>query len=105
MGKYKKNKPKREKKPPVHRTREERQEEARKRQEEARKILAKLTELQLNVTYEPIQMLYKRLNEYIEKGERIIVNIPFPEINRRIRGILAISVREMVWIKMENEKF
>jgi hypothetical protein len=98
MGKYKKNKPKREKKPPVHRTREE-------RQEEARKILAKLTELQLNVTYEPIQMLYKRLNEYIEKGERIIVNIPFPEINRRIRGILAISVREMVWIKMENEKF
>ncbi len=98
MGKYKKNKPKREKKPPVHRTREE-------RQEEARKILAKLTELQLNVTYEPIQMLYKRLNEYIEKGERITVNIPFPEINRRIRGILAISVREMVWIKMENEKF
>ena len=98
MGKYKKNKPKREKKPPVHRTREE-------RQEEARKILAKLTELQLNVTYEPIQMLYKRLNEYIEKGERIIVNIPFPESNRRIRGILAISVREMVWIKMENEKF
>jgi len=98
MGKYKKNKPKREKKPPVHRTREE-------RQEEARKILAKLTELQLNVTYEPIQMLYKRLNEYIEKGERITVNIPFPEINRRIRGILAISVREMVWMKMENEKF
>jgi len=98
MGKYKKNKPKREKKPPVHRTREE-------RQEEVRKIITMLTELQLNVTYEPIQMLYKRLNEYIEKGERITVNIPFPEINRRIRGILAISVREMVWMKMENEKF
>jgi len=45
------------------------------------------------------------LNEYIEKGERILVNIPFPEVNRRIRGVLAISVRETVWIKMEKEKF
>ncbi len=98
MGKFKKNKPKREKKPPVHRTREE-------RQEEARKIISKLSELQLGLTYEPIQTLYKRLNEYIEKGERILVNIPFPEVNRRIRGVLAISVRETVWIKMENEKF
>lgn len=98
MGKFKKNKPKREKKPPVHRTHEE-------RQEEAKKIISKLSELKLNLTYEPIQMLYKCLNEYIEKGERIKVNIPFPEINRRIRGILAVSIREMVWIKMENEKF
>jgi hypothetical protein len=98
MGKFKKNKPKREKKAPIHRTREE-------RQEEARKIISTLSNLQLNLTYEPIKTLYKRLNEYIEKGERIIVNIPFPEINRRIRGILAISVRETVWIKMENEKF
>jgi hypothetical protein len=98
MGKFKKNLPKREKKLPVYRTREE-------RQEEARKIISTLSELQLDLTYEPIKMLYKHLNEYIEKGERILVNIPFKEVNRRIRGVLAISVRENVWIKMEKEKF
>ena len=43
--------------------------------------------------------------EYINEGERITVNIPFPEINRRIKGILAISKREDVTIALLNEKF
>ena len=33
------------------------------------------------------------------------INIPFPEINRRIKGLLAISVNEQVWINLKNEKF
>ena len=57
------------------------------------------------MTYEPIKKLYQKFKEYIQEGNRIEVNIPFPEINRRIKGILAISVREEVWVNLKNEKF
>ena len=96
MGKFKKNKPKREKREPVYRTKEE-------RQAEVRTIIDKLAELQLDLTYDPVKTLYQKLNEYIEKGERMKISISFPEIHRRIKGILAISVREQVWIRMEKE--
>ena len=39
------------------------------------------------MTYEPVKLLYKKFKEYITEGQRIVVNIPFPEINRRIKGI------------------
>ena len=97
MGKYKKNKPKREKKPPVHRTKEQ-------RHDEIKEILKKLSELNLNSIYEPIQQLYACFKEYIEEGNRIEINIPFPEAHRRIKGVLAISVRENVWVNLKNEK-
>ena len=96
MGKYKKNKPKREKKPPVQRTKEQ-------RRNEIREILKKLSEFKLNTVYEPIQQLYTYFKEYIEKGERIEINIPFPEIQRRIKGVLAVSMREEVWINLKKE--
>ena len=43
--------------------------------------------------------------EYITEGQRLVVNIPFPEINRRFKGILAISKNEDVTIALLNEKF
>jgi len=89
---------KRVKKEIVYRTKEE-------RQNEVKEILNKLSEFDLNMTYEPIKKLYQKFKEYIQEGNRIEVNIPFPEINRRIKGILAISVREEVWVNLKNEKF
>jgi len=99
MGKKNRKKgDKRVKKEIVYRTKEE-------RQNEVKEILNKLSEFDLNMTYEPIKKLYQIFKEYIQEGNRIEVNIPFPEINRRIKGILAISVREEVWINLKNEKF
>jgi len=89
---------KRIKKEIVYRTKEE-------RQNEIKEILEKLSEFDLNLNYEPIKKLYQKFKEYIQEGNRIEINIPFPEINRRIKGILAISVREEVWINLKNEKF
>ena len=97
MGK-KDRKPKRQKKEIVYRTKEE-------RQNEVKEILSQLNKFKLNMNYEPIKKLYAKFKEYIQEGNRIEVNIPFPEINRRIKGILAISVREEVWINLKNEKF
>ena len=97
MGK-KDRKPKRPKKEIVYRTKEE-------RQSKVKEILSQLSNFDLNIKYEPIKKLYEKFKEYIQEGNRIEVNIPFPEINRRIKGVLAISVREEVWINLKNEKF
>ena len=47
----------------------------------------------------------KLLNNYVKSGDRIKVSIPFPEINRTIRGVLATSKKEEVYIKLEYEKY
>jgi hypothetical protein len=98
MGKHKKNKPKKEKREIVYRTKEE-------RQKEIREILKQLSKFELTPRYEPVKELYKQFKQYIDTGDRIEINIPFPMINRRIKGLLAASVNENVWIKLQNEKF
>ena len=94
----KKKKNKREKKAPEYRSKEE-------RQSEVKHVLEQLNEFQLNTKFEPVKKLYIKFKEYIGVGERLIVNIPFPEINRRIKGVLAINKREDVTIALLNEKF
>jgi len=98
MGKHKKNKPKKEKREIVYRTKDE-------RREEVRTILKQLSKFELTPRYEPVKELYKQFKRYIDTGDRIEINIPFPMINRRIKGLLAASVNENVWIKLQNEKF
>ena len=92
------HKVKKEKKAPEYRSKEE-------RQSEVKHVLEQLNEYQLNTKFEPVKKLYIKFKEYIGGGERLIVNIPFPEINRRIKGVLAINKREDVTIALLNEKF
>jgi hypothetical protein len=98
MGKNKKKGTKRIKKEIVYRTKEQ-------RQNEVKEILKKLSEFQLNIKYEPVRKLYELFKEYISEGRRLEINIPFPDIHRRIKGLLAISVREEVWITLKSERF
>jgi len=95
MGKRRsKNK---EKQQPEYRSKEE-------RVEEIKPILAKMSELQLNPSYDEIKELYEHIKLYIASGDRIEINIPFPSIKKRIIGILAINKREQVWVMLKNEK-
>ena len=73
--------------------------------QEARIIIDKLTELKLTISYDPIKKLFIILQNYIKNGERTNVNIPFPMINKRIKGILSDTVNEKCWIKLEHEQF
>ena len=82
----------------VYRTKEE-------RQYEVKEILKQLSSFDLNIKYEPIKKLYGLFQTYIKEDKRIKVNIPFPEINRRIKGLLAISANEEVWVNLKHEKF
>lgn len=98
MVNNKKNKNKKLKKPQEYRTQNE-------RKEEVKNVLKQLSDFQLNPTYEPVKKLYLKFKEYISTGDRLVVNIPFPEVNRRIKGVLAINKREDVTIALLNEKF
>ena len=71
------------------------------RQNDVRPIFLKLTELNLNITYDPVKKLYKLINEFVNDGIRQIIHIPFPEINRKIRGILSPNAKEESWVKLE----
>ena len=87
--------PKYDKKNPILRTKEE-------RKAEARIIINKLTELELTVSYEPIKELFGILQKYINEGGKITINIPFPMIERRIKGLLPDTVNEKCWVKLEQ---
>ena len=45
------------------------------------------------------------IKTYIDTGERQIIKIPFPEIDRCIQGILATSKREKVWVRLIQQKY
>ena len=69
------------------------------------RLIKQLAPLELTPKYDPIKQLYQIFKEYIETGNRIEINIPFPMINRRIKGLLAASINEEVWVKLQQEKF
>ncbi len=74
------------------------------RQCEADKIFLMLEQLELTNEYSEIQELTTLVQTYINSGERIVVNIPFLEVNRKIEGVLATSKREKVWVKLTHQK-
>jgi hypothetical protein len=96
--KAKKDKEKSNAKTPVLRSKEE-------RQIEAHKVVSKLNELELTVAYEPIKELFTILKDYVNNGGKIEVNIPFPMINKRIRGLLPDTVNEQCFIALKHEDF
>ena len=103
MGKkHKKNKDNlsnKEKYIPMYRTKEE-------RILETKPIIEKLTELGLTLEQNnELKELFILIKTYIQDGERLEINIPFPSINRRIKGILATNIREEVSIRMISEKY
>ena len=68
-------------------------------------IIKELSKFELTPTYDPIKELYGYFKEFIEKGEYIKVNIPFPMINRRIKGELMPNKKADSTICLAHEKF
>jgi len=97
-NKKREKKEKKEKKVSQYRTKEQ-------RQEEVKNIMKQLSKYGLNMTYEPIKKLMLLFKEYINEDNDIKVSIPFPEINRRIKGKLATNIKEEVTVALINEKF
>lgn len=67
------------------------------REEEAFKILNTMIETGFTVTKYPcLQVLINHVYNYIHNSVRIELNIPLPEIDRTITGVLATDRREQV---------
>jgi hypothetical protein len=71
------------------------------RQKEVRPIIEKLTELNLNASDHPeLQLLFSEMKRYVDSGERIELNIPFPAKNTIIEGVLETDTQRQVWVKL-----
>ena len=63
-------------------------------------IIQKLTDLQISANeHEEIRELLTKIQVYIQQGERIEINIPFPIADVDIIGVLATDINERVWVK------
>ena len=68
-------------------------------------IIKQLSDFDLNIKYEPVKKLFFYFKQYIEEDKDIKISIPFPEINRRIKGKLCTNIKEEVTIALIKEKF
>jgi Ethanolamine utilization protein EutJ (predicted chaperonin) len=59
------------------------------RREQVRPIFEKLAELKLTASEnDEIKELFQIISAYIKTGDKQTINIPFPAINKRIKGLL-----------------
>ncbi len=65
-------------------------------------IIKKINELNLSTEYPSIKILYELFKEYLDNDYSININIPFPEINRKIIGLLPINLKNKPIIKIIN---
>ena len=80
----------------VYRTKEQ-------RISEIKPIINKLSELKIKASeHEEIRELLTKIQIYIQQGERIELNIPFPIADVDIKGVLATDIKERVWIKFSK---
>ena len=71
------------------------------RQGEIRTIIEKLTELQLTSQYESVKKIMQIFSIFIKEGGSFEINIPFPEIKKRFRGLLTDNKKYQIWVKLE----
>lgn len=93
--KNKKNKVKKEYKVSEYKTKEE-------RQEQVKTIINEISKLELSNQYEPVKKLYACFKKYIDEGNNVKINIPFPMIQRTIVGELKIGKKEECVVCLQN---
>ena len=71
------------------------------RQNEVKTIIKKLNELHLNTSYDGIKILFQNMKDYLNSENSIIINIPCPELNIFIKGVLEVDLSKKVWVKLE----
>ena len=70
------------------------------RQADVRPIIEKLTELNITVLESPIKELFSKMRLFVQLGEKIDVNIPYPKTNQIIEGVLHPKIGKRTWVKM-----
>ena len=74
------------------------------RQAEVRPIIEKLTEMNITVLEPPIKDLFSKMRLFVQIGEKIEINIPYPKTNQIIEGVLHPKIGKRTWVKMTTVK-
>ena len=74
------------------------------RQAEVRPIIEKLTEMNITVLEPPIKELFSKMRLFVQIGEKIEINIPYPKTNQIIEGVLHPKIGKRTWVKMTTVK-
>ena len=74
------------------------------RQAEVRPIIEKLTEMNITVLEPPIKDLFSKMRLFVQIGEKIEINIPYPNTNQIIEGVLHPKIGKRTWVKMTTVK-
>lgn len=72
------------------------------RRQESLQILYQLKQHGITSKFPAIHTLIQELTRYVKEGMRIQLNIPFPEMNKIIKGVLAIHKREECTVVMKH---
>jgi hypothetical protein len=70
------------------------------RKDEVKHLMKQLNEYGVRPTYGPVKALYLKFKEYLTAEHSIDINIPFPEIEKKFKGKLAVSKAEDVIIRI-----
>ena len=74
------------------------------RQEQVKTIISELNKLDLTIQYDPIKELYACFKKYIDEGESVKINIPFPAIRQTIVGELKIGEKEECVVCLQHDR-
>lgn len=73
------------------------------RQQEILPVIETLNKMHIKPsTNENIKELYKKLQEFINEGENINIDIPIENLNLRIYGTLERNINKKTWLKMTS---
>lgn len=72
------------------------------RRHETLNIIYQLKENKISSDYPAIKKLIEKLNEYVNEGNSITFTIPFPEMNKKIKGILPIHKKEKCVVVLKH---
>ena len=80
----------------------DRQRNEQERRFETLNIIYQLKQNNITSKYPAIRELLNKMHTYVVTGDRIEINIPFPEMNKRIKGVLASHKYEEVVIMLKH---
>ena len=72
------------------------------RKAKGHELIKQLDELGLRIAHTGMRTLLSHLAQYIHKGERVEIDVPLPDANRRAVGVLSTSRREETWLRLER---
>jgi hypothetical protein len=71
------------------------------RQQEILPVIESLNKMHIKPALnESVKNLYKKLQEFINDGETMEIEIPIEEMNLRVYGVLEKNINKRTWLKM-----